>query len=49
METEENYCCYPDCKSADAHTKAGLCLEHEKLARFIIETSRWNLTLNDFV
>ncbi len=45
----ENACCYPDCKAADSEAKDGFCLEHAKLARFIIDMVHANFELGDFL
>lgn len=39
-------CCYPDCKT-EITTKDEFCLEHAKLARFIIEMVKVNINLDD--
>lgn len=44
---KEEKCCYPDCSKIDGDVKEMFCLEHAKLARFIIEMVKANIELDD--
>ena len=45
----EETCLFPDCKQAEKGNKNGFCLEHAKLARFIIDVIHANISLDDIL